>query len=315
MGSEPHAQRTIARPLRDEADFWRVRNLLIKTVPITPVGFNWDVRRWDGKRFYAATGAWQPGWETRVHLWETEDGQLAGAVHPEGHGDAHLQVHPDYRHLEEAMIVWAEEHLATASQASTRHQLDIFVYEYDAHRQRLLSERGYEKTAYSGVIRHLRLGQQLLPPPVLAAGYTLRTTRPDDMADCQRIADLLNAAFGRDFHNAAEYHTFTRLAPCFVRELDLVAEAPDSTLAAYVGVCTDKANGRGILEPVCTHPDHRRQGLAQTLMLEGLHRLRARGASDVVVETGDMIPANRLYDSLGFTETYTGHVWRKAIGV
>ena len=30
----------------------------------------------------------------------------------------------------------------------------------------------------------------------------LDDVRPDDQADCQRIADLLNAAFRRDFHNA-----------------------------------------------------------------------------------------------------------------
>jgi hypothetical protein len=46
-------------------------------------------------------------------------------------------------------------------------------------------------------------------------------------------------------------------------------------------------------------------------MQEGLLRLRAIGAIDVMVGTGDMIPANRLYDSLGFTEAYKGHIWQK----
>ena len=45
-----------------DADFWRMRDLLIQTVPITPIGFNWDMRRLDGKRFYddnrPATGSW-----------------------------------------------------------------------------------------------------------------------------------------------------------------------------------------------------------------------------------------------------------------
>jgi hypothetical protein len=46
-------------------------------------------------------------------------------------------------------------------------------------------------------------------------------------------------------------------------------------------------------------------------MVEGLHRLKALGAVDVSVDTGDMIPANRLYDRIGFTEVCLGHVWRK----
>jgi hypothetical protein len=46
-------------------------------------------------------------------------------------------------------------------------------------------------------------------------------------------------------------------------------------------------------------------------MLEGLHCLRAIGAAEVTVCTGDADPANALYDSVGFTECYWGHFWRK----
>ena len=51
------------------------------------------------------------------------------------------------------------------------------------------------------------------------------------------------------------------------------------------------------------------KGLAKALMQEGLHRLKAVGAISVTVETGDMIPANRLYTSMGFTEMYKGYYW------
>ncbi|KAA3658119.1 MAG: N-acetyltransferase, partial [Chloroflexi bacterium] len=70
-------------------------------------------------------------------------------------------------------------------------------------------------------------------------------------------------------------------------------------------------NKMGIFEPVCTHPDHRQKGLGKALMQEGLLRLKAMGAVHVTVETGDMIPANKLYNSIGFTEKYKGFYWRK----
>jgi ribosomal protein S18 acetylase RimI-like enzyme len=148
--------------------------------------------------------------------------------------------------------------------------------------------------------------------PVLAEGYVLRTTRPEDRDDCCRIADILNAAFGRTFHTAEEYESFTRLAPSFVADLDLVAVAPDGVFGAYVGVPYDDVNRRGIFEPVCTHPEHRRLGLAEALMREGLRRLREGGAADVIVDTGDMEAANSLYQKLGFTERYRQFAWRKA---
>jgi mycothiol synthase len=297
------------RPMSDDADFWRMRTLLIDTAPLIPIGLNWDMRRLDGKRFYEANvdENWPP--KLPIQLWETGDGRLAGFVLPDSSGNAHLNVHPDYRHLEGEMIDWAVAHLAESTPDGPR--LEVYVYEYDVLRQRLLAERGFQKTEHWGMIRHLRIGQQPLRQPVVAEGYTIRTTRSDDMADCQRMADLLNAAFRRDFHNADEYHNFCRLAPSFHPDLDLVAVALDGSFAAYVGVPYDDVNHRGIFEPVCTHPDHQRKGLAGALMQEALLRLRAMGAVDATVDTGDMVPANRFYDSMGFTEAYRGFVWQR----
>lgn len=309
------ADKIISRPIQGDKDFWRVHTLLVETYSMTPTGFNWDIRRWEGMRFYQPDPTWDSRWEQLIRLWETNDGQLVGAVHPEGRGDAHLELHPTYRHIEEDMIAWAEENLAMASADSRQSQLRIFVYEYDLPRQKLLQKRGYQKLAAGGVIRRLRFNDRPLPQPaVMAKGYTLRTVQPDDQRDCQQIAELLNAAFNRSFHNAEEFHTFATMAPSYCRDLDLIAEAPDGSFAAYVGVPYDEANRRGIFEPVCTHPGHRRKGLAQALMLVGLQRLKALGATNVTVETGDMIPANRLYDSLGFTEVYKGYIWKKIFG-
>lgn len=301
------------RPMHSDEDFWAVRRLLIETLPITPTGFNWDVRRWDGHRFYDAHPAGNPDWADRGQLWMKADGRVVGAAHPAGRSEIALQVHPDYRHLEEDIIAWGEAHLSGPAKGGPQQQVHVFAYDDDVFRLHRLDRRGYEATPHKGVIRRLPLPDANLSIPNLAEGYTLRTTNPADRADCQRIADLLNAAFGRDFHNAEEYQTFTRLAPSFRADLDLVAEAADGSFAAYAGIPYEETNRYGIFEPVCTHPDHRQKGLAQALMIEGLHRLQALGALDATVETGDMIPANRLYDSIGFTETRRGTYWRRVL--
>jgi len=311
MTGERHPIRT--RMAQGDDDYWAVHRLLVETVPLTRPGFNWDIRRWEGRRFYDARPGGNPEWSERCRLWETADGQIVGAAFSEGRSSIALQVHPDYRHLETEMIAWSEENLGGLVDDGPQQQVHVFAYDYDSFRLNLLDDRGYEETPYTGVVRRLLLKEANPPAIAVAPGYAMRITNPDDPDDCQRIADLLNAAFERDFHNAEEYQQFTRQAPSFRTDLDLVAVAPDGSFAAYVGVPTDEVNGRGIFEPVCTHPAHRQKGLAQSLMFEGLQRLMALGAVDVTVETGDGVPANKLYDSIGFTEIHHGVYWRKVL--
>jgi mycothiol synthase len=292
------------RPYHHETDFNRVRDFLIATYPLTPVGFNWEIRRWEGWCLHREQFK-QPPWD-KVHLWETENRQLVGVAHPEGSGDAHLQLHPDFRGIEEEMMAWAEANLAGLE--DDKRRLDIFVNEYDVPRQRLLEKRGYEKQDWLGVTWKIRLGERPYPSPPSPPGYHIRSTTPNDY---QRVADALNAGFERDSHTADELRYFMTHAPSFRHDLDLAAEASDGSFAAYVGVIYDAINKRGIFEPVCTAPEHRRRGLARALMFEGLHRLKALGAESAYLGTGDMVPANRLYEAFGFTEAYKGYVWRK----
>lgn len=301
----------ISRSFRDDQDFWRVRDLLIDTYPITPPAFNWEVRRWDGSRFHNADPTLRPDWAQRVHLWETSEGRLVAAAHPEDEGTLFLQVHPDFRDLEPEMILWGEANLGAMRDG--RCQLDLFVHDYDERRQHWLEQHGYEKLPDGGVTRHQHLGERVLPTAAIASDYQLRATRPSDLADCQRMADLLNTTFKRTFHTKHEYYNFCTLSPSFRAHLNLVAEAPDGSFVSHVGVNYEPVNNYGIFEPVCTHPDHRRRGLARALMLEGLYRLKALGATDAYLDTGDSNPANSLYEAVGFTNVYHGSTWRKVL--
>ncbi len=299
------------RPYRDERDFWRVRELLLETYPLAPPDFNWEVRRWDGARFHGDPPAWDPYWDGRVQLWETAGGRLVGAVNPDGAGNACLQIHPDYRHLEAEMVAWAGEHIRTAPTDGTRPRTDVFVYEHDTWRLHVLQEQGYTRFDEWAVVRRLRFGRKVIPPVRMPAGYTLRPANKDDPAEHDAFAALLNAAFNRTFHKGVDIRNFRARAPSYRADLDLFAIAPDGSLAANVGVIYMAEVCAGLFEPVCTHPAHRQKSLGKMLMWEGMHRLQALGAVEVTVATGEMVPANALYDAVGFPELYRGWVWRK----
>lgn len=299
-----------SRPYAGDEDFWRIHRLALETYPITPVGWNWDIRRWEGQRFWGESQTPDPRWVEWIRLWEMSDGRLVGVAHPEGRlGEAFLQLHPDYRFLEDEMLAWCEGHLAAGDAGERR--LRLYALDYDAPRRRLLAHRGWQQEAERGMARRLRLGALPLPVPPVPPGYRLRET-VDDPSDDHAIADILTVCF-RHGHTGAEFRGFTSHAPSYRRDLDLVMEGPGGVVACYVGLTWDTACRRGIFEPVCTHPDHRGRGLALAAMREGLRRLHALGAEHAFVETGDMEPANALYDAVGFTEAYLGHYWTKPL--
>ncbi len=291
----------------DDVDWWRIRDLLVSTYASSPLAWNWDIRRWDGWRFHSSEPRIPASLAAGIGIWEAEDGRVVGAIHPEGGGDGFLELDPAFVDLQSEMLAWAEEHLSRPD-PSGRRTLDVAAWDYDEARRTVLEQRGFEPLGQPIWLHALRLegSRQGQPMPT---GYRLRTTEPVD-ADFARMASLLNAAFGRTIHTPAEYRNFATGSPSFRADLNLVATAPDGSFASHVGVTYDEVNRHGIFEPVCTHPDHRRRGLALALMSEGLRRLQGLGAETAQVETGDMDPANALYRAVGFTAHHRGDTWR-----
>ena len=68
------------------------------------------------------------------------------------------------------------------------------------------------------------------------------------------------------------------------------------------------------LEPVGTHPAYRRLRLARSVICEDLHRLQKYHPSSIcMLRAAASEAANRLYDSVGFTEKTEVHLWRKKL--
>ena len=295
-------------------DFWRVRQLLIDSWQHLPPFFNWETRRWDGAYFHDAKPGFSESWggAAGVALWE-DGGRVVAAVHPEGgRGDAWLQVHPDYRWLEPAMLEWAEEHLARPGKDG-RLRLLLICWEDDEQCLGLLNQRGYTRTAHGEVVREKPYRAGLPPAPHMPEGYTLHCVRPGNREDCERYAALINDAFQRTFHRAEDLLTFTTQSPSFSSELELAAVAPDGRFAALTGMIYDEDNRFGSFEPVCATRGPRPLGLVAALMAEGYRRVRELGAEHCYTGTGIGMAANRFYEACGFKIIRTGWYWEKVL--
>lgn len=155
-------------------------------------------------------------------------------------------------------------------------------------------------------MRMLRLLADL-PPVSTPEGYRLRPYRAGDEAGW---AQLMNAAFATE-----KQHSFKPMDPAaFEREYPtkdgadrswiLFAErVEDGALAGTTAAWEAELEGRrmGLVHWVAVHPAHRGRRLGEALVLAALHAMRARGHTEVFLNTDRALAAAvQLYERLGF---------------
>ena len=294
------------RAYSGEADFMAVRQFLIDSYAAFGGMFNWGGERWEIVRFSgnaACELAVDRPLERFVRIWES-DGRIVGVAHPESGGDLFVEIHPDYRYLEDRMFAWAEQNRSPAPRPDT--PFSTWTTDGDPVRERVLERRGWTRIGLTGHMRR-RSMSDLPPNGPVADGYMIRSVDLSREEDSEGRAAVSRSAFG---HNrTGELMKELARAPGYRPDLDLAAIAADGTVAAYTTLWWDEVHRYVIFEPVGTHEQHRRRGLAFAVMAEGLRRARALGAETAYVGSGAGAPSNHLYESLGFTEVVDDVRW------
>ncbi|MBV7696811.1 GNAT family N-acetyltransferase [Streptomyces sp. TRM70350] len=216
-----------------------------------------------------------------------------------------LQVDPEHPELAHEVLAWAE-HTASGP-------LSIGVTETEPHLVKALEERGYTRNTEGPFMTCLGRPLTDLPDiPHLPDGYSIHPQR--DHADVAGRAAAHRAAFGST-RITTERHARMRDTWPYRPEHDLIVTSPTGEVVAYCQGWYDPANGIGEFEPVGTHPDHRRLGLARAVCTAVLHAFAdAGGHRATVYSRGDAaypVP-ERLYESLGFTAYTRTHTYAGA---
>ena len=128
-------------------------------------------------------------------------------------------------------------------------------------------------------------------------------------SDVDARVEVHRAAFAPS-HMTDERYRRVMSMPHYALDRDVVVDAPDGTLAAFTLAWLDPVAGVGEFEPVGTHPDHQRRGLALAANRYALRLLYEAGARDVIVfsETANAA-AQALYAAAGFTPLALHRRW------
>lgn len=306
------------RRYRDEGDYWNIRAFLRRVFLLNDRReMSWQVYRFDYWRWHGVENLGHGRLDKDVFLWETAGGQLAAVLNREGPGHVFLQVHPRMRtpELEAEMLAVAEEHLAVPT-ATGRRKLSVWTNSQDVLRQDILDRRGYAPLQMVNGQEYQRRRPLSGPVPCepVVDGYTVRALGGVDEQPARSYASW--RAFHPDdpedaYEGWAWYKNIQR-APLYRRDLDIVAVAPDGTIASFCTVWFDDVTRSGAFEPVGTAPAHQRRGLGKAVMREGLRRLQSMGA-DMAFVGSSSPPAHALYASMGFTDYELSAAWQKEV--
>lgn len=309
------------RTYQDEEDYWRIREFLRQVMLLNERReLSWHVARLDYWWWFANPHLEKIPLAENVFIWETKSGQIAAVLNPEGHGQAFLQVHPDYRtdELGEEMISLAEERLATTGKDG-RRKLWLWADSRDGLRQDILTRRGFCRVdgPEEQEVHHRRSLDGPLPDVPLVPGYTVRSLG-DGLELLERCYasglgfhdDDINVA--RDNRDHPDWYHDIQSAPLYRRDLDIVAVASDGSIASFCTIWFDDVTRTAYYEPVATVPAHQRRGLGKAVIVEGLHRLKRMGAR-VAFVGGYSQAANALYFSVMGKEYDVSEPWEKEV--
>ncbi|HHY58124.1 MAG TPA: GNAT family N-acetyltransferase [Chloroflexi bacterium] len=238
-------------------------------------------------------------------LWFV-DGALAGFIWPNDN-NADLLVHPAHREIEAVMLAWVEAHLAAAD-AAGEMTVTTWAMTQDTLRTRQLEALGYIRTA-THLIFHTADLTRPIPAPDLPPGFMLRSFRGEPEIEAR--VDVHRSAF-HPSRMTVEKHRRAMASPTYRQTLDLLVIAPDGAPAACCIVWYDAVNRFGVFEPVGTHQDYRRLGLAKAVLQHGMRLLQELGATSAhVYAAGGNAASTALYPAAGFVVSDLNDQWRK----
>ncbi len=248
-------------------------------------------------------------------IWEDQSGVAAWVLVGPRHKGYDAQVRHDLRDgdFEREVLEYAD---ARTVELMRRHGVegDHMVgdaFRCDRVRIELLAELGWvraDEPPY--IINRARIAD--VPEPAIPDGYTIRSVTGVEEAGA--LADLHRAAFPGAKWTADRYR-YVMESPGYDPGRELVAEAPDGSLAAFAVTWYDHLNRTGLLEAVGTHPDHQQRGLGRAVVRFAAHHMAAAGMEFAIVASFESNTASAaLYRSAGFEPWHVLDDYEKAIG-
>jgi ribosomal protein S18 acetylase RimI-like enzyme len=231
-----------------------------------------------------------------------------------------FRIHPEFRYniLEKEIFPWAEARMRqVAQERNVAVKLISGARNDQSDRMTAIENHGFKVDCY--FITMERSLSEPLPNPEFPAGFTVS---PGGQKNSTPWIELFNRTFADHWnHNdmTVEQVKHELNQAYYKPELDLVAIAPDGTLAAFcyshVKPNPDNSTIEGLIHALGVRPAFCSMGLGKAILLAGLHQLKAEGMHKAMlyVDADNIYSALRLYQAVGFQEISTQIAYSKRL--
>jgi mycothiol synthase len=284
-----------SRIYEDEKDFQIIIDLLNKLRP--PEHLNDYPVKVDIEENLASESI-----RANTRIW-FDDGQPIGWAYVDDFNNLRWEIDGQYDELIGSEIVALGESCIRKTLANEETAtLDASCREDYAERISFLKRYGFHQTEGTSIAMTRDLSVSI-PEPKLPQGFVIRPIK--GMEEAEAVASMHRAAFGSEYMT-----TENRLVIMNTEEydlsLDLLVITPGGTVAAYCTCSVNEKEKTGMTDPVATHPQYQRMGLARALLIMGMKLLKERGMMSACLGTsGDNIAMQKTAEFAGFKVEYT----------
>ncbi len=297
-----------------EKDFESVRKFLADIFRIRKAYTNWIPSELENLKFGPGGTEYRDEEDEYLKIWEALDEaqqitlRIIAVSYTKPSGDCWLSVHPNYTSVASEIVLWMWNRVKEMKGGKVEEvNMKFVVDDDDEDLILLLSDLGFQKGEIDGD-KQVRPIDLPVPTYSLPEGYTIRNAVIEK--DFLKYREVQMTVFPHIVSMSMELLQLFSTASFYQEDLDIVAVDPDGKFAAFCTARIDPLSKIAELEPVGTHPNHRKLGLARAVICESLKRLeKYRPSAVVILGAAPTDGARRLYESVGFVNEGTRHYW------
>lgn len=290
----------IKRNFSCDKDFERVHDFLSRTYNYEGVS-NWDTARWSFNRYCEHNKEELSNcriWERSVRLWENTLGEIVAVAHIEEPGDYFFQVHPDFKYLEEEMLLWAIDDCK--KRYPDLNKIVVTSSNKDFERKKLYSKYGAAKHDFIDENRVAEIKKEYLLPK-LPNGYRLINIDGENIECCKRVSDLYTYVWPTSTYmpNGETVASMTT-SVAFKKELSLIVVNDKEQYIAFTIAWIDSINKMAHLYPVAVDPDYLDSNVLEFMLKSALNALRCQGYEKATLGAWYTEKEEKIFEEIGF---------------